>query len=348
MFRPIVHKYLIATLLIGMCMSSLAGAADKPKKSAKKKSPPANAVLATAQKKFAHLKAPKKGVTELQEYIRQVRLNRPTSLEEFVVLQLKLRTAATRIIAQSKDKKDQAVASSSALLRSTLPNVVGYLSAEEQRKELKNLVTALSKKKIGPRDLQLCMMLGRGLEMAESYKIAASTYESFASIMSKSSSTNIAATAHLFRGAVERVKLVGGKALPFTGTNLDGSKFDLKALRGKVVLIDFWATWCGPCIAEFPNMKTLYAKYKKQGFEIVGLSIDRDRTSLESFMKKRKLPWMILHERGEHPAVRKYGINAIPQMMLVNRKGVVISLSARGKNLELLLEKEFKAKNPKK
>jgi thiol-disulfide isomerase/thioredoxin len=76
-------------------------------------------------------------------------------------------------------------------------------------------------------------------------------------------------------------------------TAVDGRAVDMKALRGKVVLVDFWATWCGPCIAELPNVKAVYSKYHDKGFEIVGISLDRatDRQKLIDFVAKEEMPW---------------------------------------------------------
>jgi thiol-disulfide isomerase/thioredoxin len=145
----------------------------------------------------------------------------------------------------------------------------------------------------------------------------------------------------LFEGSVRRVKLPG-HVLDLTGTRYDGQKFDLKSLRGKVVLIDFFATWCGPCLEEVPNLQKAYREYHDRGFEIVSISIDEDRDALDGFLKRKKLPWILLHEKeegGQHPAMDYYGIEGIPAMFLVDREGKVVSLNARGEELQKLLKK---------
>lgn len=135
-----------------------------------------------------------------------------------------------------------------------------------------------------------------------------------------------------------------GNAMELTGKKVDGTPFNVKELKGKVVLVDFWATWCGPCIAEFPNMRKLYEEHKEDGFEIVGVSVDDNHEHLTKYVELQEIPWIVLHEeleegqRGwDHPAVKKYGIDAVPCMILIDRDGNVITTHARGEELEELM-----------
>lgn len=144
-------------------------------------------------------------------------------------------------------------------------------------------------------------------------------------------------------GVQRRIESVG-KPFVLAGTTASGKPFDLKQLHGKVVLVDFWATWCGPCLAEMPHLQEAYEKYREKGFEIVGVSLDEDKESLDEFLKENKLPWMQLYEsdaskRGfENANVKRYGINAIPAMFLLDQSGRVVSTTVRGPFLEALLE----------
>lgn len=144
-------------------------------------------------------------------------------------------------------------------------------------------------------------------------------------------------------GVQRRLEAIG-KPLELTGATVDGKPFDLKKLHGKVVLVDFWATWCGPCLAELPHLQEAYEKYHEKGFEIVGVSLDDDQESFDEFFKENKLPWVQLFEkeaskRGfENANVKRYGINAIPAMFLVDQSGRVVSTTVRGPFLEAMLE----------
>lgn len=171
-------------------------------------------------------------------------------------------------------------------------------------------------------------------------KLAIQAYHDFAEILSKSTNPDVLKYAARLEGVVRRLELVG-KPIEITGTQLDGHPFDQASLKGKVVLVDFWATWCGPCVAEFPNVLENYHKYHDKGFEVVGISLDQDREALETFIKEKGVPWVTLFdERSEgegNPTVTRYGVMGIPTVILVGADGNVVSLNARGEKLGELL-----------
>lgn len=136
------------------------------------------------------------------------------------------------------------------------------------------------------------------------------------------------------------------EAVAMKFTALDGREVDLAQLRGKVVLIDFWATWCGPCKEEIPNVLANYRKYHDQGFEVVGVSLDlaKDRQKLVDYIRDHELPWP-QHFDGQgfkNRFAAQFSINAIPTMFLLNQDGKVVSTDARGAKLEPAIRKLLK------
>jgi peroxiredoxin len=122
-----------------------------------------------------------------------------------------------------------------------------------------------------------------------------------------------------------------GKPVELQFTAVDGRSVDLARLRGKVVLIDFWATWCGPCVGEVPNVKKTYNQFHSQGFEIVGISLDKDKDQLTQFITEHKMEWPQFFDGQywQNKYARQFGIESIPAMWLIDKKGDLRDLNAR-------------------
>lgn len=129
---------------------------------------------------------------------------------------------------------------------------------------------------------------------------------------------------------------VGDKMeIAFTAT--DGTEVDLAKMGDKVVLVDFWATWCGPCIAELPHVLDAYEKYKDKGFEVIGISLDSDKAKFEEFVKGKvgmTWPQQFDGKGWENEIAGKFGINSIPATFLVGKDGKVVASNLRGSQLE--------------
>ena len=124
-----------------------------------------------------------------------------------------------------------------------------------------------------------------------------------------------------------------GDVMDIKFTGLDGKETDLAKMKGKVVLIDFWATWCGPCIAELPNVLKAYEEYNDKGFEIIGISLDnaKDEDKLRTFVKDKKMTWPHAFDgQGwRNSLAKKFGISSIPATFLIGKDGKVVSTNLR-------------------
>jgi thiol-disulfide isomerase/thioredoxin len=212
---------------------------------------------------------------------------------------------------------------------------------EAFKKAIGDAIKYLGEGNLQKGDLVLVMNVAQATEMMEDQKFAGETLEKIVGLLKDSKLENVEKMLKRLEGTLRRMKLVGNK-IELEGNLLSGDKLDLSKYDGKVLLVDFWATWCGPCVGEIPNMKKNYEAYHDKGFEIVGLSCDQDKETVEKFVKEREIPWGIVYgDTAPSPSFDYYGISGIPTMILVGKDGKVISTSARGEALDKLLEEQF-------
>jgi thiol-disulfide isomerase/thioredoxin len=146
---------------------------------------------------------------------------------------------------------------------------------------------------------------------------------------------------------------LGNNAISFNAVTMDGTEVEFpKSYAGKIVMLDFWATWCGPCIAEVPNMKIAYEERHDKGFEILGISLDeaRDEEKLKDFVKEKELPWSQIFEgKGwDIKLAETYDVSGIPFVLLVDGDtGKILGTSRelRGKGLSEFVGKQLELKN---
>jgi len=140
-----------------------------------------------------------------------------------------------------------------------------------------------------------------------------------------------------------------GKVFPdFAEQDLDGKPLSVANYKGKVVLLDFWATWCGPCVAELPHVVAAYKKYHARGFEIIGISLDKEgsRQKLIDFTKSHDMPWVQYFDGKywDNKLSTRYDIHSIPATFLIDREGRILAKDLRGEALDAELAKLLPAK----
>ena len=153
--------------------------------------------------------------------------------------------------------------------------------------------------------------------------------------LSTDADPKVAAAAH----GRQELKALEATPLDWKFTAVDGQSVDLAAWRGKYVLVDFWASWCPDCLREMPDVLAAYRKYHREGFEVVGVSMDHDKEAMLAFLKKHDIPWPQQYDgqAWDSSVAVKYGVKGIPEMWLVNREGRVIATGVHGSQLEAKL-----------
>ncbi|RUA08014.1 MAG: hypothetical protein DSY82_07460 [Flavobacteriia bacterium] len=128
---------------------------------------------------------------------------------------------------------------------------------------------------------------------------------------------------------------IGFKSIPFEGIDfITETQIAFKKLRGKYVLLDFWAVWCGPCLQEIPNMKDLYKKTNREKFEIIGIVGDSSSDALKKIIEKDSINWPQILSTDSNKIKETYGIHGYPTTFLVNPEGIIVAKNLRGKELE--------------
>ncbi len=218
----------------------------------------------------------------------------------------------------------------------------GDLNPGAQQTFLTDIVTFVKAEPITPETVQLAMQVADAVDTAGASPAAAQLYMAFAEHFKSGPPPVAEQIVPMMISSARRLGLVGNE-LRLTGSLTTGEALDFSTYRGKVVVVDFWATWCGPCREALPALKKIYEKYHPHGLEVIGVSVDETMPEVTAFLTEEKLPWPTLFDASntEQANAEYYGIQAIPTMFVVGRDGKVIKSDAWAEDLEEVLAPLF-------
>lgn len=297
--------------------------------------------LAAARKRFAHLKPPATDDAQtLAQFIAGVKLNRPRTPADRIVLKGIIRDAARRLIANPDNRGTSAYRSAESELMEANAVLIGVGDAKQQRHDLDLCLRYLrAQSRLTLRHAAIARTTAATLETSASL-LTSAAYDEFSMLFG---SSNLGReTLEHFNSGARRARIVGA---PFRlhGKRPSDEEFDIQSLKGKIVLVDFWATWCRPCIEEHVEIEKLLRRYEAKGLVVVGVSMDEDRGKLQRFLNARPLGWMTLFDDrttgGRHPMAVRHGIQTIPAMVLLDRRGKAVAVGRRVAEIEASLNK---------
>ena len=225
------------------------------------------------------------------------------------------------------------------------PEVYGKLLDETY-----DMLKPLDGESLDARYLRVASFLTRVInELPEEDRVA-KEYKRFGELFSKSEFRELSKYGkRIAKGVPGKAENLVGKPMPIDGMTHDDKKFDIKQYRGKVVLVDFWATWCGPCRAAMPALIELYDELHDEGFEVVGVSLDQDKDALLKYIEENDIEWPNIFDADDSDSDRKalaerYSVNAIPATYLLDKEGKVVAKNLHGEKLKEKIEELLKGK----
>jgi thiol-disulfide isomerase/thioredoxin len=150
------------------------------------------------------------------------------------------------------------------------------------------------------------------------------------------------------RAVIANPKLAGERlARDFKVKTIDGKDLSLDSLKGKIVLLEFWATWCGPCRMEMPEVRRIWEKYRGDRFALIGISLDEDREALDQYLAQMRITWPQYYENdGKVNVSVLYGVHAIPESFVIDQDGIIRAAGLRGPELDAKIAELLKKVRP--
>lgn len=273
----------------------------------------------------------------------------PHNPEQYKLQQTALRDASTALMKLIENKEDPVRMQAELDTLSSNAALMTNESDEAREKVLEKILTYLKgRKQLSLADVQTGMIVGFYLELQPRKSPARDVYATMVDLLEKDDREEMQNMRSILMASVRRLEMLGNK-LDLIATAIDGKAIKTDDFAGKYVLVDFFATWCQPCLAEVPRLKRHFEKYREKGLEVVAISLDDKRQALDDYLAEAKLPWPVIHDSAEEiedKLQRKFGIDSLPTVLFLNKEGVVVSLEARGAELDRLMERLFEMPTP--
>ncbi len=317
-------------------------AADKPNGEAKKPTPelpPLPDLSFTANS----------SAEALEKVIASAKAVRPGSPEQYSAMQTAIRDASKQLTVVLKDKnlprykQAQLDSMSSSLLLAT------FFGEEARAKVVEQLKQMLKEREtLSIEDVQMATFAAANLELNPNKKDARDIYALLEQLLTTDKREEMQSMRINLQSSIRRIDLLG-KKFEIEYKDIQNKLIKTEDFAGKFVIVDFFASWCQPCLSEVPRLKKYAAKYKDKGLEVLAISLDETREALDKYLASAELPWKVIHDNAADPFERlqlKFGVAALPTVLLLNKEGTVVSLEARGAELDRLMEMIFEEPTP--
>ncbi|MCA9192491.1 MAG: TlpA family protein disulfide reductase [Planctomycetales bacterium] len=287
---------------------------------------------------------------QLEQLIERANQLRPETHPDYLATQNAILSASKKLLELLSNERGserfqrielEAIKSAVALM--------AFSSPESQQKASEQVAEFLKgRNPLSLSDVQTGILAASMLEMQPNKKPARDLYQLMDSLLEKDQREEMQSLRLNLQASVRRLELLG-KKLELAALDINGNRIQVDDFAGKFLIVDFFATWCQPCLSDLERIKVLHAKYKERGLEVISISLDHDRETLDKYLTTADLSWPVIYDSADDPNERlqmKFGVSTLPTVFLLNKEGTVVSLEAHSSELNRLMQMLFETPTP--